>query len=97
MAVLVALGELDAKIGKDAVAKDVDFVVVGNEGDESVEGESVTCALTSRVVWADIESARFFGMGSVRNLSEDLRLSTLDRSNWNTIPPSYTTSRHGEL
>ena len=41
MAVLVALGELDAKVGKDAVTEDVDFVVVGNEGDESVEGEGV--------------------------------------------------------
>ena len=88
MVVLIALGELDAKIGKDAVTEDVDFVVVGNESHESVELEGVICSLTSRVVWADIESAGIFGIGSVRKLSEDLRLRILDRSNWNTIPPS---------
>ena len=97
LAVRIALGELDAKIGQDAIAEDVDSMLVGNEGDESVKSEGVRCPLTSWVVWTDVESAGSAGVGSVCKLSEDLRLRILIGSNRNTIPPSSTTTRHGVL
>ena len=41
LTVRVTLVELDTKVRKDTVAKDVDAIIVGNEGDESVELEGV--------------------------------------------------------
>jgi len=73
LAVRIALLELDAEVGQDAFAEDVDAMVVGNEGDESVESERLTSP--RRVGWRHIESAGFANMGRVSNLSEDLRLS----------------------
>ena len=95
LAVRIALLELDAEVGKDAFAEDVDTIMVGNEGDKSVELEGVSFPLTSRVIWLDLECAGMVFFGLVSKFSHDLRLS-ID-SNRNAMPSSISVTWHGVL